>query len=157
MYCHMDADEFQWLFYNTFSENPCKNHRISIKISEDDWTVSDYLYHHFETKIRETMTCISFHQNKTPKILQENYFILSLDVISLNNKQTHIFNDKNIHLTKNCVTLAALLDKFNEKTELSNVTRKKNQQLMVKLVRPKTSVSIESTNATHNIPSMIRI
>ena len=47
----IDAAEFEGLLYNTSSKNTFKNQIINIKISEDDWTISDYVYYHFGLKI----------------------------------------------------------------------------------------------------------
>ena len=69
IYHHMDESEFEGLFYDKLSENTFKNQGINTKIIEGDWTISDYLSHHFRFKIGETMTCISCHQNKEPNIL----------------------------------------------------------------------------------------
>ena len=59
--CHMDAAEFEGLLYNTLPENPFNNQIINIKNSEDDWTISDYIFYNFGIKIGETMTYLSFH------------------------------------------------------------------------------------------------
>ena len=59
--CHMDAAEFEGLLYNTLPENPFNNQIINIKNSEDDWTISDYIFYNLGIKIGETMTYLSFH------------------------------------------------------------------------------------------------
>ena len=48
------------------------------------------------------MACISCHQNKATKILEDNYFILSFDGISLNNKKIPICHDKMTHFQELC-------------------------------------------------------
>ena len=101
----MNAPEIEGLLYTTLLENPFKNQKHNIKNSEDDWTVSDYLSQNFGMKIGVTMKCLSFHQNKSPKILEDDYFILSLDGITLNNKQAPIFHGKTTHFAQNCVTM----------------------------------------------------
>ena len=108
MDCHMDASECEGFFYKTLSDNPFKNQIINIRISSDyltNWTIVGDLYHYSRLKIADTMTCLSYHQNKSPKILEGYSFILSLDGILLNNKQTPIFHDKMTHLAKTSVTL----------------------------------------------------
>ena len=74
----MYAAEYEELLHNNLSENIFKNHRINIKNSEDNWTISDYLYHHFRMKIGEKMTFISCYKNEAPKILKDNSFIMLL-------------------------------------------------------------------------------
>ena len=51
IYFQMDASEIEGLLYTTLSENPFKNHKINIKNTEDDWTVSDYISQNFGTRI----------------------------------------------------------------------------------------------------------
>ena len=70
----MDAVEFKGFFYKILLETPFNKQIINIKISDDDfknWTISDYLYHHFGLKIIYTMTCIYFRQNNSPNILED--------------------------------------------------------------------------------------
>ena len=57
----------------------------------------------------------SCHNNNSPKILKGGYFILTLDRITLNNKQTPICHDKLTYFSIKCVTMKGLLDKFYEK------------------------------------------
>ena len=47
----MYASEFEAVLFTNLSENTFKNQRINIKNSEDDYTISDYLYHNFRMKI----------------------------------------------------------------------------------------------------------
>ena len=61
------------------------------------------------------MTYIFCNKNRAPEILEDGSLSLSLDGISLNNKQTPVCNDKMTHLAKNCVTLKELLDTFHDK------------------------------------------
>ena len=63
------TDKFEGFFYSISKENTFRNQIINTKNSEDDWTISDYIYHNFGLKIGETMTCIYCHQNKATKIL----------------------------------------------------------------------------------------
>ena len=67
------------------------------------------------------MTCRSCHQNKLPKVIKYDYFIMLLGRIILKNKRTPICYDKMTHLTISCVTMKELLDKFHETIELSDV------------------------------------
>ena len=102
-----------WLYTN-LSENTFKNHRNIITNSKYDWTISDYLYQNFRMKIGEKMACLSCHQNKSPEILKENYFILLFDIITLDHKQIPICHNKITHLFHNCAMMKELLDKFHE-------------------------------------------
>ena len=72
MYYQIYTAESEGFLYTNFSENTFNNQIIGIKISEDDLTISDYLYQHFEMKIGETMKYLVFHQNKSPKILKDD-------------------------------------------------------------------------------------
>ena len=83
------------------------------------------------------MTCISYHQNNPSKILKDGYFILALDEMTFYDKQTPICNDKMTHLAIKCVTMKGLLDKFNEKTELSDVISEKCSKINGKMVKAK--------------------
>ena len=69
----------------------------------------------------DTMTFLYCHHNKSPNTLEDEYFILSLDRISLKNKQTSISHNKFTHLAQNYVGLNQIFDKFYEKTELSGL------------------------------------
>ena len=71
------------------SENPIKDQITHFKTSDDyltNWTISDYLYQYFGLKITNTMTCLYSHDNKSPKKLEYDNFIMSLGGIPLNNK-----------------------------------------------------------------------
>ena len=70
MYYQIYTAEFEGFLYTNLSENTFNNQIISIKRSEDDLTISDYLYQHFRMKIVETMKYPFFHQNNSPKILK---------------------------------------------------------------------------------------
>ena len=48
-------------------------------------------------------------------ILKYDYFVMSSDGITLNNKKTPIIHDKITHFSQNCVTMKELMDKFHEK------------------------------------------
>ena len=37
----------------------------------DDYTISDYVSHNFGMVIGETMTCLTCHKNKIPKVLKD--------------------------------------------------------------------------------------
>ena len=50
-----------------------------------------YVYQYFGMLIVLTVTCISCHQKKRPKVLKDNSFILSLEVITSKNKNLHPF------------------------------------------------------------------
>ena len=49
---------------------------------KDDYTISDHVSQHFVMLLGETMTCRSYHQNKRPKILKYDSFIMPLEQIS---------------------------------------------------------------------------
>ena len=70
--------------------------------------------------IGETMTRLSCHQNNCPKVLKHDSIIIALGGISLKNC-IPINHDKMTHLDKNCVTTNKLIDKFDEKTDMSDV------------------------------------
>ena len=116
-----------------------KNQGVNIKISDYDlstWTISDNLSHNFGLKITDTMTFLSYHHNRSSKILEYYSFILSLDGISLNNKQTSIYHDKFTHLSQNCVMLKKLFDQFYEKKSWVVFHVKTAQKLMLKALGP---------------------
>ena len=48
----------------------------------DDFTISDYVSHHFGMLMVETMTCLTYHQNNFPKVLKDDSFIFPLGEIS---------------------------------------------------------------------------
>ena len=78
----MDASEFEGLLYNMLSEESFANDTLDMKDENDDYTISDYVSHHFFITIRETMTCLTFHTTKSPNIFNEFSFILPLEEIS---------------------------------------------------------------------------
>ena len=122
IYCYLDAAEFEGVFIYYLVRNSFINQRINIKISKDDFTISDYLYQNFEMLIGKSTTCISCNQNKHPKILKYDSFILLLEgIASNNNKMMPIYHDKMTHLAYHCVTTNELMDTFYENTELSDV------------------------------------
>ena len=65
-------------------------------------------------KIMDTIACISCNQNKSPNILEDNAFIMSFVIISLERKNVPIDHDKFTHLEYNCVTLKDLFDDFSK-------------------------------------------
>ena len=103
-------------------EKTFNNQIFNIKNSEDDFTISDYISQHFGMKIGDKITYLSCHRYKYPKILKDDLFILSLEGIKLNDKNlTPIYHDKMTHLAINCVTMKELMDKYDEKTDMSDV------------------------------------
>ena len=111
--CQMDASEFEGLLYNMLSEGPFENHILDMKDENDDYTISDYVSHHFCITIRETMTCLTFHTTKSPNIFNEFSFISLLEEISKKRKKMRsISHEKMTHLGKNCVTMTDLMKKF---------------------------------------------
>ena len=122
LYCAKYKDRFsdwcRWIcrvvtYY--LVKHPFKNQIINIKNNKDDWNISDFLSRYFGMKIGKIMTCLSCHQNKSHKILKDDYFIILLDIITLNNKQAPFCRDKMTYLAMNCVTMKELLDKLHEK------------------------------------------
>ena len=53
-----------------------------MKDENDDYTISDYVSQRFGITIRETMTCLTCHATKPPKIFNDFSFILPLEEIS---------------------------------------------------------------------------
>ena len=79
--CRMDASEFEGLLYTMFSEEPFSNHRLDMTDENEEYTISDYVSQHFSITIGETWTCLTCHATKSPKILKDFAFILSLKEI----------------------------------------------------------------------------
>ena len=76
----------------------------------------------FPITIGETRKCITCHATKSPKIFKDFAFILPLEEISREGKKTRKnSHEKKTHLGNSCVTMKYLMDKFDEKTELSDV------------------------------------
>ena len=63
----MDTGVFEGLLYNMLSEETFKNKKFDMTYEKNDYTISDYVSHHFGMIIGEKMTCITCHQNKRPK------------------------------------------------------------------------------------------
>ena len=157
--CQMEASEFEGLLYNMLSEESFANHRLDMTYGNEEYTIYDYVSQNFSITIGETLTCLTCHATKSPKIFKDFAFILPLEEISKKGKKTRkISHEKKTHLGKSCVTMTDLIDKFYETTELSDVicdnctkssltTRKSNSK--------KRKNSIEITNATENISSKI--
>ena len=78
----MGAGEFEGLLYNMLSEEPFKNRRFDITDEKDDYAISDYVSQNFGIIIGETWTCITCHATNTPKILNDDSFIMPLREIS---------------------------------------------------------------------------
>ena len=72
----MDASEFEGLLYNMLSGEPFANHRLDMKDENDDYIISDFVSQHFGITIGETLTCITCHATKLPKIFNDFSFIL---------------------------------------------------------------------------------
>ena len=120
--CQMDASEFKGLLYTMLSEEPFANHRLDMTDGNEEYTISDYMSHHFSITIGETWTCLTFHATKSPKLFKDFAFILPLEEISKEGKNMRkTSHEKKTHLGKSCVTMTDLMDKFYEKTELSDV------------------------------------
>ena len=114
----MDASEFEGLLYIMLSEEPFANHRLYMTDEKDDYTRSDYVYHHSGITIGETWTCLTFHAKKS-KLLNDDSFIFPLEEISQKGKIIRpISHEKKTHLGKSCVTMTHLMDKFYEKLVL---------------------------------------
>ena len=104
------------------SEEPFGNNRIDMSDENEEYTITDYLSQHFSITIGETLTCLTCHATKSPKIFKDFAFILPLEEISKEGKKTRkISHEKKTHLGKSCVTMTDLMDKFYETTELSDV------------------------------------
>ena len=78
----MNANEFEGLLYNIFSEEPFANHRLDMTDENEDYKISDYVSQHFAITIGETMTCINSHATKSLNIFKDFAFILPLEEIS---------------------------------------------------------------------------
>ena len=117
----MDVAGFEGMLYTTLLEEPFNNHRINRK--EKNMIILYLIFsQHFGILIGETMTYLSCHKNKRPKVLKYDSFIMSLEVIrSKNKKLTSICHDKMNNLAKNCVTMNELMDKFYENIDLSDL------------------------------------
>ena len=84
----------------------------------DDYTIYDYVYRNFGMLIGETITCITCHENKRPKVLKYDRFIFSLGEITHKKKKWRpISHEKKTHLAKSCVKMTDLMVKFYEKYE----------------------------------------
>ena len=59
------------LAYNMLSKEPFTNQRIHATEVTDDYTISNYVSYHFGMLIGERITCISWHENKRPKVLND--------------------------------------------------------------------------------------
>ena len=77
--CQMDASEFEGMLYTVLSELPFANHRLDMTDGNEEYTISDYVSHHFAITIGETCTCITCHATKYPKIFKDFAFILPFE------------------------------------------------------------------------------
>ena len=80
--CQMYASDFKGLLYTMLSEEPFASHRLDMTDENEEYTRSDYVSQHFAITIGETMTCLTFHATKSPKIFKDFAFILPLEEIS---------------------------------------------------------------------------
>ena len=93
-----------------------------MKDGNEEYTISDYVSQHFNIIVGETWKCLTCHATKSPKLFKDFTFILPLEEISKEGKNTRkISHEKKTHLGKSCVTMTYLMDKFYETTELSDV------------------------------------
>ena len=100
------------------------------------------------------MICLTCHQNKRPKLSKDDSFIIPLGEISPKKKKLiPISHDKMTHLAKNCVTMNDLMDKFYEKTELSDVICEECSVLRGK----KRKANSEKHQSVLNPPIQLRI
>ena len=74
----MDAAEFERLSYTILSEEYFKNQIFHMTEEMDYYTISDYVSQNFGMLIGETMTCLTCHKNKRPKVLKDDSFIIPL-------------------------------------------------------------------------------
>ena len=77
-----DASEFERLLYTMLSEEPFANHRLDTTDENEEYEITDYVSQHFSITIGETLTCITCHTTKAPKIFKYFTFILPLEEIS---------------------------------------------------------------------------
>ena len=84
----MDASEFEGLLYTMLSEEPFANHRLDMIDGNEKYTISDYVSQNFSITIGETWTCPTCHATKPPKLFKDFAFILTLEKISKEGKNT---------------------------------------------------------------------
>ena len=82
----MDAGEFEGLLYNMLSEEPFKNKIFYMTDEKYDYTIYDYVSHHFGILTGKTCTYLTCHAKK--KKLKDDSFIMSLREISQNEKNS---------------------------------------------------------------------
>ena len=85
--CQMDSNEFEGLLYTMLSEEPFENHRLGMTDENEEYTITDYASQHHYITIGETLTCITSHATKTPKIFKDFAFILPFEEISKEGKK----------------------------------------------------------------------
>ena len=66
--CQMDASEFEGMLYTMLYEEPFANHRLAMTDGNEEYTISDYVSQNFAITIRETWTCLTCKNPKSPKI-----------------------------------------------------------------------------------------
>ena len=112
---------------------------------------------HFAITVGNTWTCLTCHATKSPKLFKDFAFILPLEEISREGKNTgKTSHEKNTNLGKSCVTMTDLMDRIYETNELSDVicdTCTNSSLTTIKSNLKKNSTEI--TNATENISSNI--
>ena len=85
----MDAGEFEGLLYTILSEEPFNIQIFHMKEETDNYTIADYVYHHFGMLVGETMTCLTCHK-KCPKVLKYDSFLFPLGEITHKKKKMEI-------------------------------------------------------------------
>ena len=68
IYCQKDAAEIEGLLYTILSEELFKNHRFHMIDRIYDYTIYNYVSQNFVIPIGETMTNLTCHKNKIPKV-----------------------------------------------------------------------------------------
>ena len=67
----MDASEFKGLLYTMLYEKSLANHRLDMTYENEEYKISDYVSQHFAITIGETLTCLTYHATKPPKISKD--------------------------------------------------------------------------------------
>ena len=94
----MDASTSEGLLYNMLSKKPFANHRLDMTYGNDDYTISDYVFHHFCITIGETCTCPTCHARKKSKVLNDDSFIYPSEEMSQKGKKIRpISHEKKTH------------------------------------------------------------
>ena len=74
----MEESELGGSLYTIMSEGPLNNQRTHTTEEKYDYTISDYVSQNVGMIIGETMKCLSCYQNKCPKLLKDDSFIMPL-------------------------------------------------------------------------------